>query len=162
MWPISSRITLRVLRCIPYLTRGFTWWGQNYPSFSFSLASMIVNCYHHVTNKFPYHSTCFEMYTVTWGLTWWRHELSQVSMIINCYHHVTNKFPYRSTCFEMYTVYLRFHMVKTELSKFILFFSINDSSRITLHALRCIPVLEVSHGEDRIIASFFFVYHQWS
>ena len=29
------------------------------------LASMIVNFYHRVTNKFPYHSTCFEMYTVT-------------------------------------------------------------------------------------------------
>ena len=29
------------------------------------LAMMIVNFYHHVTNKFPYHSTCFEMYTVT-------------------------------------------------------------------------------------------------
>ena len=54
------------------VTWGFTWWRPNYPSFSFSLASMIVNCYHHVTNKFPYHSTCFEMYTVTWGLTWWR------------------------------------------------------------------------------------------
>ena len=29
------------------------------------------------------------------------------------------------------------------------------SSRITLHVLRCIPLLEVSHGEDRIIAIFF-------
>ena len=29
------------------------------------------------------------------------------------------------------------------------------SSRITLHVLRCIPLLDVSHGEDRIIARFF-------
>ena len=29
------------------------------------LASMMANFYNHVTNKFPYHSTCFEMYTVT-------------------------------------------------------------------------------------------------
>ena len=31
----------------------------------FLLTLMIVNLYHHVTNKFPYDSTCFEMYTVT-------------------------------------------------------------------------------------------------
>ena len=31
------------------------------------------------------------------------------------------------------------------------------SSRITLHVLRCIPLLGVLHGEDRIIASFFFI-----
>ena len=30
----------------------------------FLLALVILNLYHHVTNKFPYHSTCFEMYTV--------------------------------------------------------------------------------------------------
>lgn len=73
------------------------------------MASMIVNCYHHLTNKFPYHSTYFEMYTVTRGFTWWRQNypsfsFSLASMIVNCYHHVTNKFPYHSTCFEMYTV----------------------------------------------------------
>ena len=61
--------------------------------------------------------------------------------------------------------YLRFHMVKTELSPgFLVSFWImligNStimraiSSRITLLVLRCILLLEVSHGEDRIIAMF--------
>ena len=30
------------------------------------------------------------------------------------------------------------------------------SSRITLRVLRCIPLLEVLHGEDRTVTRFFF------
>ena len=71
-WAISSRITLRVLRCILLLevSHGEDRNMARFSCFFFNLVNW--QFYHQVSNKFPYHSTCVEMYTVTWGFTWER------------------------------------------------------------------------------------------
>ena len=123
------------------------------------------NCYHRVTNKFPYHSLCWDVYRYLRFTRWRQYEtkatfkFEQLIFSENCYHRVTNKFPYHSFCWDVYR-YLRFTWWRQyetkatfKLARFIFsencYYQWPISSRITVY-VEMYTVTWCSPGEDNI------------